>query len=112
MPFCSEMWPTWSMASGISHADDLANLGDILLEQVEALVGEVQAGERVGDVMHIVGGVAAAPLFQRLDRAAAGVDAVPFERAGRGDDRARDIRDLHQAQIHLEEGEAERPCAP
>ena len=65
MPFCSEMWPTWSMASGISHADDLADLGDVLFEQVEALVGEVQAGEGMADVLRVIDGVAAAALLQR-----------------------------------------------
>ena len=68
---------------------------------------KVEAGKRVADVVHVVDGVAGAPLFEGLDRAAAGVDAVAFERAGRGHDRAGDIRDLHQAQVHLEEGEAE-----
>ena len=89
------------------HADHLADLGDVLLQQVEALVGEVQAGEGMEDVVHVVDGVAGAPVLDRLDRAAAGVDAVAFERAGRRDHRARDIGDLHQPEIHLEEGEAE-----
>ena len=32
-------------------ADDLADFGDVLLEQVEALFGEMQAGEGVADVV-------------------------------------------------------------
>ena len=60
-----------------------------------------------GDVVQVVDGVAGAPLVKRLDRAAAGMDAVAFERAGGRDDRTGDIGDLHQPQIHLEEGEAE-----
>ena len=60
-------------------ADNLANLGNVLLKQIKALVGKVEAGKRVGDVMQIVRGVADAPLFEGLDRAAAGVNAVPFK---------------------------------
>jgi hypothetical protein len=39
-------------------ADHLAHFGDVLLEQVDALLGEVQAGERVHDVLRVVDEVA------------------------------------------------------
>ena len=39
-------------------ADDLADLGDVLLEQVDALLGEVQAGEGMAHVVRVVDGVA------------------------------------------------------
>ena len=87
------------------HADDLTNLRNVLLKEVEALVGKVEAGKRVRDVMHIVCRVADAALFNGLQRAAAGVVTVSFKRAGRRHDRTGHIRNLHQPQIHLEEGE-------
>ena len=55
------------MVDGERHlvADDLAHLGDVLLQQVEALLGEVQAGEGVDDVVDVVAGVSRAPLLER-----------------------------------------------
>jgi len=61
------------------HADDLPNLGDVLLKQVEALVGKVKAGKRVLDVMQIVRSVADAPLVIGLQRPASGTVAVAFQ---------------------------------
>src|SRR3569623_1262146 len=87
-------------------ADELAQLKDVLLEQVDPLVGEVEATERVADVVDVVDGVALAPILQRLERTVARVDAVAFERAGGSNDGAGDIGDLHQAEVPLEEGEA------
>ena len=89
-------------------SDDLADLGDVLLQKVEPLFGEMQAGEGVADVVHVVGGVAPSPVVQRLDEAPLRVRAVSFERAGGGDDGARPVHDLREAEIHLEEGVAER----
>ena len=67
MPSCSEMWPTWSMASGISGPITGAHLGDVLFQQVQALVAEMQAGERMHHVLRVVGGAAGTALFLVAD---------------------------------------------
>ena len=62
----------------------------------------------MADIVHVVAGVAAAPIVERLHRDPLGMDAVSLEHAGRGADRPRDVHDLGEAEIHLEEGVAER----
>ena len=66
MPSFSEMWPRWSIAIGISGADDRAHLGEVLLQKVEALLGEVEAGEGMADIVHVVAGVLPPALLERL----------------------------------------------
>src|SRR5690606_40006439 len=53
----------------------------------------------------VVGGVARPAILERLDRRAAGMDAIAFERTGRRHHRAGHVGDLHQAEVHLEESE-------
>ena len=61
------------------HPDDIANLGDVLLQQVDALLGEIDAGEGMTHIVQVVDRVAGAPILDRLGPAAAGVDAVSFQ---------------------------------
>ena len=57
---------------------DIGKLDEVLLKQVEALLGKVQAGKRVRDVMQIVRGIADTPLLNGLQRPATGTVAVSF----------------------------------
>src|SRR3954451_8397215 len=86
-------------------SDYRANLMDILLEQVDAFLGEMQARERVLHILRIVGGIASLALLERAATAAR-VGVKPVERAGGCDHGARDMGDLHQAQVHLQKGES------
>ena len=90
------------------RADHFADLGDVLLQEVEALLGEMQAGEGVADVVHVIAGIAPPPVVQRLDGDPLGVGPVSVEHAGRRADGARHVHDLREAEVHLEEGVAER----
>ena len=60
-------------------ADHGTDLGDILLEEGEALLGEVQSGERVADIVGVVAAVALAAVVQRLHLHAFGVRAEVVE---------------------------------
>ena len=46
--------------------DHLAHLGDVLLQEVEALLGEMKPGEGVADVVHVIAGVAPPAVVERL----------------------------------------------
>src|SRR6185503_5656939 len=53
-------------------------------------------------------GVAPPAILQRLDGDPLGVRPEPVEHTGRGADSARLVHDLREAEVHLEEGVAER----
>ena len=89
------------------RADLGAHFGHVLVEEVEALFGKMQARERVHDVLRIVARIERAALVGILGRAAAGMVAERLDRAGWSHHRTRNVGDLHQAEVHLEEGEAE-----
>ena len=61
-------------------ADLGPHLGDVLLQQVEAFLGEVQSGEGVADVVHVIARIAPSSLLDRARRHALGMGPVPVER--------------------------------